>query len=181
MDFATFIRDRDYDFEIQDWFNDVFFNIYNNKGVIITKNVLKLIFSSDEYNMDNEGDLIRALVEYLRILNENHIFYTLIDSINNDWILNVYPHIGNEFNKWIILEQADFKKSLSYVNNSFARDEYFFLEFITADYKEYLATEKYNDMTQKLDKIEDKFKTLKEQLILLEKKHKAFFQYFKDY
>ncbi|CCU56181.1 N1R/p28-like protein [Choristoneura rosaceana entomopoxvirus 'L'] len=179
MDIFTFIENNNYEFKLGDWFNDIWYPLFNNKNVVITNEILNFIYEFQgckylhpcvlDKNYQNKKN-------YRNFLKQNKIEYSVIKYEKN--ILNIYPILKNELKlydkhvlvqkTWLILEVDNFKESIMMMNNNnskMIRKYYIKIEKILYDYAKYISD--YN-IKYKLKQLEE-FKNKEINQLKLEK------------
>lgn len=138
MDIHTFIQQNEFKdfYEFEEWNYDLYYMLYNNKDILITRKVAKLLFLNN-HDLDDDLELARALQKYVSVLIENNIRYKIINSTRNLFI--EYPNIDkyDDLFEWISIEPKEFQKSLLFVENNQAWSKYFLLEDVIIRYKAY--------------------------------------------
>lgn len=157
MDIETFIYNCDENFELSDWFNDLWYPIYENKEILITNKVLLFLFNKNEktkITCQYKQDLLSIQVLYDKILVDHNIEFNFVKTSQE--LYKQYPHISSKDNHTILkLSPMEFKKSLAYLPDPYAREEFYMMEEIMKDFKKYILDEEIKDLKKRIIQIID--------------------------
>lgn len=143
MDIRTFIKSQNcYEFyTFEDWFHDLYFDLMYDKDILITPNILKLLYSS-KFKLNNYEDIREATLQLKEVSKKHDIEFEEIET--SSCLLKEYPHIQDiNITDWVIMNIKEFKKTLMLVPDIRAADKYFYFEEIINKYKKYIAEEEH--------------------------------------
>lgn len=134
MEINSFISSNNYLIGFESWFQHLWVPFFEKKDVIITNEILKFLYATNE-NID----------KYQQFLILNDIKFKAIKYYNS--ILDDFPYLEDEIEKeWVALTIDDFKESLSFMNISSRKSLVRYinqLEKIILDYSLYLSEQKH--------------------------------------
>lgn len=120
------------------WIHDLGFSLHHKKNIIMTRNILQLLFLGSR-DMKDSDEFKEAIFEYEKILKENEVCYDYVD-LEDDKTFEEFPHAREyEVGKLLSLNKSAFLKSLKYVPNAGKSLKAFLtLDEIVKEYSEYV-------------------------------------------
>lgn len=153
-----FLFNQHYLFEIEEWFEDLWVYIFENKDVVISYGILLFLYRNKtvplKFNVNFLDEIEKIEEMYKRLLIENNIDFEIIPY--NREIIQDYPNLEFERTKsWIKLTHINFKLSLGCFKKKELLEYYFRFEDIVLNYKTSLLKAENEQLKMKLIKKKD--------------------------
>lgn len=139
-------------------FDDLWYSVYKNNPIMITKAVLQFLYNQENPDFDDEDEVQTVFELYHEILVNNHIPHKL--TVTSPESFKLYTYFLNKKSTIITLSIEDFKKSFKYLRSDNLLYEFAMLEKIKLAFNQHMLEKRIG----KLKKIAINLKTYQEEL-----------------